>query len=366
MLSHVAILAVSLAALVKGAELLVEHAARLARRFQVSDLVVGLVITSLGTSLPELSFALAASLAGSPGLVIGNVVGSNIANIGLVLGVAAVIRPFATDPKMHDRDGFIVVAGAVALFAMSLDNLISPIEGLGLLVLYVLYIAFATRSDRSGVEARFKDFLTFMFDFEYAKPVVDGLARRRRPARSGKEAAGDTPGAKGGSADERERRPRDLPLDRRGAAREGAVVALSLAVIIVSSRYVVAESVSVARIVGVPEDLIGLSLLALGTSLPELLIAITAARAGNAEMVVGNVMGSNIANGMLIIGLAGIVRPLRVPELSVIYTMPIMLFFSLALLHFVRSDWRISRAQGLVAVFAYVAFLATAFLQGWS
>ena len=115
----------------------------------------------------------------------------------------------------------------------------------------------------------------------------------------------------------------------------------------------------------VPENLIGLSVVAVGTSLPELLVAVAAARRGKAELIVGNVMGSNIANTLLICGLAGLVRPLDVPELSVVYTIPIMLFFSLALLHFIRSDWRISRAQGVAAIVAYVLFLSAAFIQGW-
>lgn len=351
MLSHLAFLAIGLGILVKGAAILVEHAARLARRFQVSELVVGLVLTSVGTSLPELTFAIAASLEGSSGLVVGNVVGSNIANIGLVLGVAAMVRPFATAPKMYERDGFILVGSSVVLFVLVLDNGLGALEGLFFLVVYVAYVAFAARSDREGVEARFKDFLAFFFDLEYAAPARR-IAARRSDARA--RSANSTVEERGGDRH-----------DRGQIAREAVLVALSLAAIVVSSGWVVDESVEVARILGVPENLVGLSLLALGTSLPELMVAITAARQGNAEMVVGNVMGSNVANTLLILGLSAIVRPLAVPELSVVYTIPIMLFFSLALLHFIRSDWRMSRAQGVMAVTAYLAFLTAAFVQGW-
>jgi Ca2+/Na+ antiporter len=124
-------------------------------------------------------------------------------------------------------------------------------------------------------------------------------------------------------------------------------------------------AVGFASRLDVPENLIGLSLVAVGTSLPELLVAVAAARRGNAELIVGNVIGSNIANVLLILGLTGLVRPLDVPELSVVYSIPICLFFSLALLHFIRTDWRISRAQGALVVAAYLAFLATAFVLGW-
>ena len=342
--SHLAILVISLVALVKGADLLVANAARIARRFHVSDLVVGLIITSVGTSLPELASSLAAALAGSPGLVIGNVLGSNIANIGLVLGLAAIVRPFDTAPKVYDRDGFIMVASAAVLFAVALDNHLGRVEATAFLMIYVAYTAFAVRTDREGVRHRFKDFLEFMFDFEYAAPVARGLRRH----------------AKGTTATDG---VRDRNL--HGVWREIVPLVLALAALIVGARFAVSEAVRFAELLGVPENLVGLSLIAVGTSLPELSVAVTAARRGNADMVVGNVLGSNIANILLILGLSGLVRPLDVPELSVVYTIPIMLFFSIALLHFIRSDWRISRAQGAIALVAYLGFLAAAFLQGW-
>ena len=345
MISDVSVLVVALVVLVKGSDVFVEYAARLARRFEVSDLVVGLVVTSVGTSLPELSSSLAASLSKSSALVIGNVVGSNIANIGLVLGVAAWIRPLATEVKMHDRDGFVLVATAVVFFVMALDNRIGRLEASGLLCVYALYVVFAVRSDREGAEHRFKDFLEFMFGFEYAAPVVRRLTPRGR---------GSKPAA---VAHE--------PRDGRIIAREMGAVVLSLAAVIGGARFVISSSIGIARVLEIPENLVGLSIVAVGTSLPELLVAISAARRGRAEMVVGSVMGSNIANGLLIVGLSGLARPLDVPELSVVYTIPIMLFFSLGLLYFIRSDWRMTRRQGVVAVMGYVAFLTAAFIQGW-
>lgn len=345
MISHLAILVVSLGALGKGADVLVEYAARLARRFHVSDLVVGLLVTSVGTSLPELASSLAATLADSPGLVIGNVVGSNIANIGLVLGIAALVRPLVTHPKMHDRDGFILAAVTVLFFGLCLDNGVGRLDAALFLIVYVAYAAFVVHSDREGVEHRFKDFLRYVFDFEYAAPVARTLARRR--ARGG-----DAPTA----AEQR---------DLHGAGREVVMVGASLVAVIGGAHFAVAEAVWLASLLGVPESLVGLSLVAIGTSLPELLVAVAAARKGRAEMIVGNVLGSNVANLMLIVGVSALVRPLGVSELSVVYTIPVMLFFSIGLLHLIRSDWRIGRRQGAAALAAYVAFLITAFLRGW-
>lgn len=342
---HAAIFIAALVGLVKSADYLVEYSARVARRFHISDLVVGLVITSVGTSLPELASSLSASLAGSSGLIIGNIVGSNIANIGLVLGVAAAVRPFATEPLMHDRDGFIVLASVVLFFLLVLDNSVSRFDAVVLLLLYVFYVVFAARSDRAGIEHRFRDYLRFIFDFEYAAPV------KRRLTRQPKVAAAVTTAAE--------------PVAVRQLLFELAVVLAALAGLIVSARFVVAEAIWLAELFELPENLIGLSLVAIGTSLPELMVSVTAARKGKAELIVGNIMGSNIANILLIVGVSGTIGPVEVAELSVVYTIPIMLFFSLALLYFVRSDWRITRMQGISAIVAYGLFLATAFWQGW-
>lgn len=149
-------------------------------------------------------------------------------------------------------------------------------------------------------------------------------------------------------------------------ALEVGVALVSLAVLIVSARFLVVEAVWIARLLELPENLIGLSLIALGTSLPELMVAITSARRGNAEMVVGNVVGSNIANTLLIVGVAGTIRPLEVAEAAVVFTLPIMLFFSLGLVYFLRANWRVGRSQGLAALIGYAGFLVAAFLERWS
>jgi cation:H+ antiporter len=345
MWTHAVVFLVALAGLVKSADYLVEYSARVARRFQISDLVVGLVITSVGTSLPELASSLSASFAGSSGLIIGNVVGSNIANIGLVLGAAAAARPFATEPLMHDRDGFIVLASVIVFFMLVLDNEVGRIDAVVLLVMYGSYVIFAARSDKESIEHQFRDYLRFIFDFEYAAPLKRRF--RREPALP------DAPATDRQTVS-------ILPL-----LIELAVVFAGLAGLIVSARFVVAEAIWLARLFELPDNLIGLSLVAIGTSLPELMVSVTAARKGKAELIVGNIMGSNIANILLIVGLSGAIRPIEVAELSVVYTIPIMLFFSLALLYFVRSDWRITRLQGLVSMGAYVTFLTLAFLQGW-
>jgi cation:H+ antiporter len=348
MLSHALILLASLVVLVKGADWFVEFAGRAARRLGVSDLIIGLTITSIGTSLPELASSVSASAQGHSALAVGNVVGANIANIGLILGAAAVVRPFATRQRMHDRDGFIMVAAAGLLFLSVLDNELSRIEAIAFVLFYVGYVAFAAQTDREDAEVRFADFMEYFFDFRRARRLL----RRGRPPEESQEAAppesDDPPGG-----------------SRGRLLAEIGIAVLSCAAVVVSARFLVEEAVWAAGQLGLPENLIGLTLIALGTTQPELVIAITAARRGNGDMVVGNVMGSNIANVLLVLGLSGTVRPLEIPESSVVQTIPMLIFFSLGLLYLIKSGWRVTRRQGLFALSCYAAFIAIAFLNNW-
>ena len=349
MLSHIAILAVSLIVLVKSADWFVEFAGRAARRLGVSDLMIGLTITSVGTSLPELASSVSASAQGHSALAVGNVVGANIANIGLILGVAAIVRPFATQQRMHDRDGFIMVAAAGLLFLAVLDNELARMEAIAFVLFYVGYVTFAARTDREDAEVRFADFMEFFFDINRPRK----LFRRRR-----KKSADDSVDGSAADAPPKE-------SSRSGLLHEIGVAVISCAAVVVSARFLVQEAVWAAGQLGVPESLIGLTLIALGTTQPELVIAITAARRGNGDMVVGNVMGSNIANVLLVLGLAGSVKPLEVPESSVVQTVPMLIFFSLGLLYIIKSGWRVTRRQGVFAVSCYAVFIAAAFLSNW-
>lgn len=349
MLSHVLILLVSLVVLVKSADWFVEFAGRAARRLGVSDLIIGLTITSVGTSLPELASSVSASASGYSALAVGNVVGANIANIGLIMGAAAIVRPFATSQRMHDRDGFVMVASAALLFLSVLDNELSQMEAIAFVLIYLGYIVFAAQTDREETEARFADFMEFFFDLDRARTFVHRRLRRR----------------KGDSAQELEVTRAKPSGGRSRLVLEVVAATLSCAAVVVSARFLVEEAVWAAAQLGLPENLIGLTLIALGTTQPELVIAITAARRGNGDMVVGNVMGSNIANVLLVLGLAGSVRPLDVPESSVVQTIPMLIFFSLGLLYMVKSNWRVTRRQGLVALACYAAFIVVAFLNDW-
>lgn len=350
-ISHIAIFVIALAFLAKGSDYFVEYAARIAKRLGVSDFVIGLTITSVGTSIPELAAAISAAVNHSPGLIIGNVTGSNIANIGLILGIAAALRGIKTDKQMYERDGYIMLASILLFFWFSHDNKISLMESIVFLTAYVFYVLFLIRSDGETKKYRFHDFMSYIFDFQYIPPLnLPALKRavqkpfRQRTSREQKAVKGYT----------------------WDVLKDLGIIVLSLAAVTLGARFLIREAVWMAELINVPESVIGLSMIAVGTSLPELTVSISAVRQGRGELVVGNVLGSNIANVLLILGVSGSIIPLSVAEISVVYTIPILLFFSLALIYFIKSDWQITRRQGIVAILAYVVFMAMAFVMGWS
>jgi cation:H+ antiporter len=343
-MGHVIVFLLSLVVLVFCADKLVEYGARIARRFGVSDLVIGLTLTSIGTSIPELASSISAALQGNSGFIVGSVVGSNVANIGLIMGVAALIRPFSTERRVYERDGYILLAVSAVFFGIVLDNVIGRWEAFLLVSLYVAYVAFLARSDRDTIQHQFRYFLEFFVSLELVKPLVGRITHPR----------------------EHQPSPSVDPAQRRAAILEVLAVVLCGFGVVAGARYLVVEASWAATAMGVPEAVIGLSLVAVGTSLPELTVAIAAARRGNPEMVIGNVMGSNLANTLLIFGTSALISPLAVAEISVTVIVPIMLFFTLGLLYVVRSGWAVTRFQGAVALISYASFMAIAFWQGWS
>jgi cation:H+ antiporter len=351
MFSHIAIFLLGLVLLAKGADFFVEYAGRLAKRFGVSDFLIGLTLTSIGTSIPEFAASLTASLNDASGLVIGNVMGSNIANIGLILGISAMLKSFKTEQKMYNRDGFFMIASAALFFAFALDNEISTGESIFMLVGYLFYVLFLIESDQESRVYHFQDFMKYVFDFEYISPLKDRLFKIaiRKPQEQ------RTPAEQ-----------KEVRKYRLGILKDLAIILVSGAAIMFGARYLVREAIWLAELLHVPESVIGISLMAIGTSLPELSVAISAVRKGKGEMIVGNVVGSNIANILLIVGSCGLVTEMKIAEISVVYTIPIMLFFSIGLLYFIKTDWTIKRSQGIISVIAYVVFMVLAFVMGWS
>ncbi|MEE6294652.1 calcium/sodium antiporter [Georgenia wangjunii] len=298
------------AVLVAGGELLVRGAAGLARRLRLSPLVVGLTVVSFATSAPELAVTVDAALSGSPGLAVGNVVGSNITNVLLVLGVAGLILPLTVRLSAVRRDVPVMIAMSGLLLVLSIGGTIGRADGVVLLATLATYVAWT---------------------------VV--RSRRARAADAGRD---DGPAV-------RARRP----------WVDALLVAGGVALLVVGARWLVRGATDVATALGMSELVVGLTVVAVGTSLPELATSVIAAIRGDVEMAVGNVVGSCIFNIGAVMGGAAVLAPSGVPvdPGAVRLDLPVMLVAALALLPVAITGFRVARWEAGLFVLYYAAYV---------
>lgn len=297
--------------LLVGGNLLVQGAVSLARRLGISPMIIGLTLVGFGTSMPELVTSLQAAFAGSPGIAIGNIVGSNIANILLIIGASALIMPMVIHPPALKRDGSVLMAVSILCTALLLWGQIGPATGLVLLAALVAYVLFTIISEKRNSTA--------------AVDVYEGEAATIRDT--------DT-----------------------SALRDGMVLLIGMVITILSARFLVSGAISIAASYGVPDAVIGLTVVAVGTSLPELITSVLAARRGQADVALGNVIGSNIFNILGILGITALIRPITVPAQFVALDIWVMLTATTVLLVFARTGWRIGRREGGVMLALYIAY----------
>jgi cation:H+ antiporter len=300
--------------LLAGGESLVRGSVAVARSLKVSPLLIGLTLVGFGTSTPELVTSLEAALAGSPGIAIGNVVGSNIANILLILGIAALLRPFACHPGAFRRDGAVLIGSALLGTGVMLFGAMTRPAGLILVVLLVAYVVWTYLTERGHPES--ESAALHAGEAGLAEPV---------PARLG------------------------LSL---------ALAAGGIAMTILGARLLVNGTITLAREAGISETLLGLTLVAVGTSLPELVTSVIAALRRQGEIAFGNIVGSNIYNILGILGVTALVHPIAVPPEVLRLDVWVMIAATFLLAAFTVTGWRISRLEGGVFLAGYVGYIA--------
>jgi cation:H+ antiporter len=304
-------LILGLVVLVYSAGRFVEGAAAAARHWQVPPLLIGIVVIGFGTSLPEMLVSALASLQGSPGVALGNAYGSNIINIALVLGLAAVLCPLVLHSGVLRKELPILTA-VTALAAWQLwDGTLSRVDAIVLLLVFAAVMSWS---------------------------IVQGLRERNDALAADVE--------------------RDLSAHPMSLARALVSVAIGLLLLVVSSRALVWGAVEIATVLGVSDLIIGLTIVAVGTSLPELAAAVVAARKGEPDLVVGNVLGSNLFNTLAVVGIAGAIHPLQTdPQLlSRDVLVMAVLTVSLFVIGYGMRPGRITRVEGGALLAAYVGY----------
>ncbi len=352
-LINVVLLVLGLVLLAKGSDFFVKSAASVAQKLGVSEFVIGLTLVALGTSIPELASSVIAALEQQSGIVIGNVVGSNIANIGLIVGLGALIARIKTKQEMLKRDGYIMLFAALLFYVFIINGTVSRSEALIFLLLYIAYTVFLFEG-KTKLEGKyeFKEFIRYFLGFKYIVTIRSIIIPRLKNKNKNKKKMNNKP-----------EEIKAKELSKPDISRDFLVLIISGFAIVVGASYLVNEAIFFADFFDIPKTVIGISIVALGTSLPELGVTISAARQGYGNIAVGNVIGSNIANIFLVVGVSAMIFPLSVIKPTIFYLAPFMIFMSILLLIFIRSNWEISRIKGIVFLTLYALFLAVLFFN---
>jgi len=307
------LLIAGLGLLLAGAELLVRGASRLALSLGISPLVIGLTVVAYGTSAPELAISIGATLDGQPDIALGNVIGSNIANVLLILGLSALIAPLVVARQLIWLDVPIMVGVSLLVLVLALDGQLDRWLGVALLLGGVAYTALQVYMGR-------------------------------------RESASETTAVPGADA-------APSPL-----WRNAALVVVGLVLLVLGARWLVGSAVTIAEAFGISQLVIGLTVVAIGTSLPELATSLMAALRGEREMAVGNIIGSNIFNLLLVLGAAVALSPggIAVSAAAVNFDLPVMTAVAVASLPIFFTGHCIARWEGALFLGYYIAY--TAFL----
>jgi len=300
-----------------GAEYLVTGSSRLALSFGVRPLVVGLTVVAFATSMPELLVSLFAAVRGSSSMAAGNIIGSNIANIGLILGVAALIAPIAVAKTTLVREVPIMIAASLGLYLVAFDGELSFPNGLVLFFCLLIFLGYCVLTARSP---------SLPEDGEIAQVLSQSSTRR---------------------------------------GKDVFLVVVGMAGLAVGAELMVRGAVMIATLLGVSELVIGLSVVAIGTSLPELAASVMSAWKGEMDISVGNVIGSNIFNVLFVLGICPMVHPIAIEPRVISIDFPIMLTFCvllIGLLTLMKPRLLLNRKSGALLLGAYVLFVASLFL----
>jgi len=308
--------------LIMGGELLVRGAVQVATRLGVSPLVIGLTLVGFGTSTPELVTSVQAALAEAPGIAYGNIVGSNIANVLLIVGVAALISPMVIASRALKRDGVVMLAVAVAFWALAAAIPMGRAVGAVFVVALAVYIYLAFRQESASA------------------PAEHGAAYDKSVALQGADAA---------------LAPDAAP---RGSLLVSILIAVvGLALVVLGGRFLVEGAVSLARGFGISETVIGLTIVAVGTSMPELVTSVVAGIRKQGDVAFGNIVGSNIYNILGIGGFTALIAPGAVPAEIVSFDALVMIGASVLLVGFAWTGLRIARWEGAVLLAGYALYI---------
>ena len=317
MLLNVLLIIVGFALLIKGADFLVSGSSKIAKKFHIPEIIIGLTIVYIGTSMPELFVSITSAVEGYSDMALGNVIGSNICNLLLILGLSSVIRPikFQRETRIIELPLSLILTIIFWIICFS-NNFISKAEGIFLLVLFLGFILYT---------------------------IYMGL-----------------------QGDKSEKKSQEVLKEERGKFfifKNVVYIIIGIIALKYGGDFVVDNSVEIAELFNISDAIISLTILAIGTSLPELVTSVTAAIKGNSDIAIGNIIGSNIFNMLMIIGVSASIKPITYnPSYNIQMIILLIAIVFLALFPFIKPKNEMSRGNGIVYIITYIVYMVLLFI----
>lgn len=309
---------VALAILLKGSSLFVDSAIKLARHFKVSEFIIGLTLVSIGTSLPELANAIMASLTNNAAIMLGNITGANIINLCLNLGIISIFTVIAINKDMLKREVIFLILGPALLFIFATNGEISSLEGIILLLIYGVYII-----ELLEIRKKLNLFVST------AETELKHIEKEELLSEKPKE---------------------NIYLNLLIFIGSGFLIYLG-------ARYLIESASKIALGINIPASIIGFFAIALGTTLPEMMVSITAAQKKNSQILMGNVVGSNIVNIFMILGIGAIIKPFSVQITDMQFILPFLIFVTAVFVFFMYKNNDLKRFEGIILLLLYILFV---------
>ena len=317
MLLNVLLIIIGFILLIKGADFLVSGSSKIAKKFHIPEIIIGLTIVSIGTSMPELFVSITSAVEGYSDMALGNVIGSNICNLLLILGLSSVIRPikFQKETRIIELplSLFLTIIFWIICFS---NNFISKAEGIFLLVLFLGFIVYTIYMSLHG--------------------------------------------------DKNEKKSQEVLKEERGKFfifKNAVYIIIGIIALKYGGDFVVDNSVEIAELFNISDAIISLTILAIGTSLPELVTSVTAAIKGNSDIAIGNIIGSNIFNMLMIIGVSASIKPITYnPSYNIQMIILLIAIVFLALFPFIKPKNEMSRGNGIVYIITYIVYMVLLFI----
>lgn len=317
MLLNVLLIIIGFILLIKGADFLVSGSSKIAKKFHIPEIIIGLTIVSIGTSMPELFVSITSAVEGYSDMALGNVIGSNICNLLLILGLSSVIRPikFQKETRIIELPLSLLLTIIFWIICFS-NNFISKAEGIFLLVLFLGFIVYTIYMSLHG--------------------------------------------------DKNEKKSQEVLKEERGKFfifKNVVYIIIGIIALKYGGDFVVDNSVEIAELFNISDAIISLTILAIGTSLPELVTSVTAAIKGNSDIAIGNIIGSNIFNMLMIIGVSASIKPITYnPSYNIQMIILLIAIVFLALFPFIKPKNEMSRGNGIVYIITYIVYMVLLFI----